>query len=190
MKHLATLALALAALSVTASGASATTVLQVDVPTMTRTAEWVVRARVADVGFTDRRDEGGRIFTDVQLEIREVYKGRDVPARYRLRLIGGRAPDGTAVRVPGMPTFEAGEEVVLFLEPTSLGHVPVGLGQGVWRVHRDTAGRPWVRQATGSVNLVRRAPGGGLSPAPRPRYTPARSLEDLVASIQRARRTR
>ena len=59
--------------------AHATTMLRVDVPEMTLTSEWVVRARVVDVKSVDLRSEGRGIFTDVTLQMRETYRGIDVP---------------------------------------------------------------------------------------------------------------
>ena len=55
-------------------------------------------------------------------------------------------PDGTVARVPGLPRYGVGEEVVLFLRGESgRGFTsPVGLGQGVYRVTR-VHGRPFVR---------------------------------------------
>ncbi|MGM0574754.1 MAG: hypothetical protein ACQEXJ_07615 [Myxococcota bacterium] len=168
--------------------AAATTVVQVDVPTMTRTSEWVVRAHVERVEPVDLRGRGGSLATDVTLVVRDVYRGRDVPSRYVLRLPGGEGADGMTMRVPGMPRFARGEDVVLFLERTPTGHVPCGLGQGVWRVVTDATGRTWVRQSPSGVHVVRRDDRGRLVEAPPRLFSDARPLWDLVAQIQAARR--
>jgi len=143
--------------------ARATTVLKVGLPEMTRTSEWVVRARVTAVANVDLRAEGSGLFTDVSLAIREVYRGQDVPATYVLRQMGGVGKDGMALTIPGMPRFEVGEEVVIFLEKTAVGHVPCGLGQGVWRVARPAVGPALVRQSSRGLNLMARASDGSLA---------------------------
>ncbi len=177
------LMLALAAAPLSAAPARATTVLQVDVPDMTVTSEWVVRARVVGVRWVDLRPQGGGLFTDVDLSVTEVYRGAEVPARYTLRMVGGRGADGIELRIPGMPTFVAGEDVVLFLEKTSVGHVPCGLGQGVWRVAVGPDGQAWVRQSTGGVHLMRRDAQGRLAHAEPALMSDARPLGELVRDI-------
>ena len=56
-------------------------------------------------------------------------------------------PDGTVTRVAGVPAYDAGDEIVLFLRtPSRRGFTsPVGLAQGAYRVRRRGA-RPRVRQ--------------------------------------------
>ena len=171
-----------------ATPAFATTVLKVEVPEMTRTSEWVVRAHVATVTPLDLRSEGKTFHTDVELLIEDVFKGENVPSRYVLRQIGGHGADGMRMWIPGMPVFQPGEEVVLFLEKTSAGHVPCGLGQGVWRVRRDAKARPWVSQSTQGVHLMERAPTGRLRGAHLPLMTRVRSMSDLAMEIQDAQR--
>ncbi|MCC6625743.1 MAG: hypothetical protein IT385_31195 [Deltaproteobacteria bacterium] len=142
----------------------ATTVLKVELPEMTRTSEWVVRARVTAVANVDLRAEGSGLFTDVTLQIEEVYRGKDVPRTYVMRQMGGVGKDGMALTIPGMPRFKPGEEIVVFLEKTSVGHVPCGLGQGVWRVARPPVGPALVRQDARGLNLMARAADGSLAP--------------------------
>ena len=177
-------ALALAMLSVPlASSAEATTLLQVDVPEMTLASEWVVRAKVSSVRSVDLRSEGRGIFTDVTLEMREVYRGDNVPSTYVLRLLGGEGDDHMALWIPGMPRFVAGEEVVLFLEATSAGHIPCGLGQGVWRILQTENGATWARRALGDVHLMRRNQQGHLEHAPTLPVSTARLLDELIADV-------
>lgn len=190
MKTTRSLAIALAigalAWGLTASGeAGATTMLKVGVHDMTQTSQWVVRAEVASVKHVDMRAQGRAIFTDVELEIREVYRGEDVPKRYTLRLIGGKGLDGTQIRIPGMPGFVAGEDVVLFLEKTGMGHIPCGLTQGVWRVS-EMNGQTWVRQSSGHAHMLERRADGRLHEAHVEMHTPLKSLGELVWEIYQA----
>lgn len=175
--------LACAVMALMSSPAFATTVLKVDVPNMTQTSEWVVRARVGSVTPADLRSEGRGFFTDVELLISDVYKGANVPSRYVMRMVGGEGQDGLRLWIPGMPSFKQGEEVVLFLERTSLGHIPCGLGQGVWRIHNDKSGRTWVRQSVGGMHLMERGPQGHLQGAHFPLITPMKSLGDLAYEV-------
>ena len=145
--------------------AQATTVLKVDTHQLATTSEWVVRATVTSVKNVDLRKEGRGIFTDVDLTFTEIYGGKKVPSRYTLRLIGGTGVDGTVLQIPGMPRFSVGEDVVLFLEKTPTGHIPCGLGQGVYRVLQTPSGDLWVRQSTGHVHLLKRARNGRLTSA-------------------------
>ncbi len=177
-------ALTLAALG--PAGALATTVLKVDTAEMTSASQWVVNARVVTVANVDLRDEGAGLFTDVTLAIDEVYKGHDVPGTYVLRLIGGHGRDGLALTVPGMPRFKAGEQVVLFLEPTQQGHVPCGLGQGVWRVNRGQRGETWVQQSSQGLHMMKRNPSGRLEDAHAPQLSQALTLGQLIAEVYAA----
>ncbi len=168
------------------SPAQATTVLQVDLPELTITSEWVVRVRVDAVRAVDLRPEG-TFATDYDLVISEVYRGQDVPKRYTLRLPGGEGADGLAMRIPGMPTFRQGEDVVLFLERIpSGGFIPCGLGQGVWRVRMDALGRAWVTQTLDGAHMMRRDAQGRLRGVEAPLLTSARPLEALVADVYSA----
>lgn len=168
------------------TAAHATTVLKVTVEEMSRTSDWVVRAHVLGVSNVDLQAEGKGLFTDVELAIDETYRGKDVPARYVLRLLGGVGKNHLAMAIPGMPQFRQGEEVVLFLEKTSVGHVPSGLGQGVWRVVRTPASMPLVLQSTEDMRLMKRAPNGSIVEAPVASTLSAKLLGDLAREIRAA----
>ena len=114
------LAVSLLSVAIWASSASATTVLKVEVPAMTQTSEWVVLVRVVGSENVDLRADGRGIFTDVTLDVIDVYKGHAVPDRYVMRLMGGQGADGISMRIPGMPRFVRGEEAVL--DRASLHH--------------------------------------------------------------------
>lgn len=173
-------------LTLTTTAAMATTVMKVDVPTMTQTSEWVVRAHVTEIRNLDLRHQGKGFFTDVDLTITEVYRGQNVPERYTMRMIGGYGADGLNLWIPGMPRFTTGQESVLFLERTSAGHIPCGLGQGVWRVRADLKGNPWVTQGGQGMHLVRRDHTGRLAPAHQPPLTSVHLLQELVTEIYAA----
>lgn len=169
-----------------ATPATATTVMKVDVPDMTQTSEWVVRAHVASVRNVDLRRDGRGLFTDVEFVITEVYRGQKVPERYTMRLIGGQGDDGMNLWIPGMPRFQPGQEAVVFLERTSAGHIPCGLGQGVWDIRPDLKGNPWVTQGGQGMHLVQRDHTGRLTHAEPTPVTKVQPLQDLVTEIYAA----
>jgi hypothetical protein len=180
----AAMAVLLAGAALTAEGARATTVLQVDVPAMVRLSESVVRARIVATRDVDLRPEvRSGLFTDVELEVLEVVRGRTLPKRHVMRLHGGAGGDGIALTVPGMPRFKVGEEVVLFLEKSAHGHLPCGLEQGVWRVARGSGGAATASQDTAGVQLMRRDTAGRLVPV-KGHPSQVMPLEALLRAIR------
>jgi len=126
--------------------AGATTLLR-RVPLELAAAEAVriVHATVVDV-HSDR-DEWGAPATWVTLDVARTLKGA-VPRHLTIKQFGTAAPlgDGSLTRIPGLPRYAVGEELVLFLRGDSARGFtsPVGLGQGVYRVVRR-GGRRTVR---------------------------------------------
>ncbi|TNF24242.1 MAG: hypothetical protein EP329_25360 [Deltaproteobacteria bacterium] len=188
-RHVMPLLVALLIASLAPSPARATTVLFVGVGEMTTLSDWIVQVRVTDVAFIDLRAEGKGLFTDITMDVIDVFKGQDVPKRYVMRLVGGRGADGMALMVPGMPVFSVGQRAVLFLEKTNIGHVPCGLGQGVWRIHDSNASRPWVEQSIHDLHMMRRNEHGNLEEV---ELEPAswglpmiRLIEEIYATLDR-----
>jgi hypothetical protein len=105
-------------------------------------AEWIVHGTVAEVA--PGHDADGIPATWITLDVAECLKG-GVGSRLVIKQVGVPAPleDGTLLRVPGLPRYRTGDEVVLFLHrPSGRGFTsPVGLGQGVFRVQRRGADR-------------------------------------------------
>ena len=122
------------AMMVTAAAtASATTLLRMSLAKMAQTAKVIVRARC--VGSSTNWD-AGEIWTFTTFDAEETWRG-SAPARFTVRLLGGRLGNLTA-SVSGVPRFRAGEDVILFLEPTARGDFSVvGWEQGTFRIGRD-----------------------------------------------------
>lgn len=114
--------------------AHATTVQRFALEELVQNAERIVVA-------TCQRSEAAlvedRVFTRYYFTIGETVKGNGTQT-LELHLPGGQSQGGHS-RIAGMPTFAAGEEMVLFLTETNqLGHAwPVGLGQGAFHVQRS-----------------------------------------------------
>lgn len=113
--------------------APATTLLHMSLSKMSQTATVIVRGRC--VGISMRWD-AGEIWTFVSVDAEETWRGSP-PARFTVRLLGGRIGNLTS-HVSGVPRFNPGEDVILFLEPTPRGDFSVvGWQQGTFRIRRD-----------------------------------------------------
>jgi hypothetical protein len=91
---------------------------------------------------TEREAATGFVVTYTTFAVKDVLKGT-VPATYTIKQIGGRMPGGEmSFRVDGVPSFNIGEEyVVLMAGVSSAGFSsPIGLQQGQFTVHKDSAG--------------------------------------------------
>lgn len=148
--------LVVVALILLATIASATTVLHDTVDGMTRNADLVMGALVEKVETVIDKRDARRIQTRVTFRDIKVFKGRAVAPTMAITLPGG-ATSEWSLRIPGMPSFHQGDEVVVFLERTSKGWTPSGLSQGVFRVVRDQSG---VRRATRDTTDMERISSG------------------------------
>jgi hypothetical protein len=131
--HFRTLILLLATLAATPLSA-ATYVLPSD-DTLADQAPVIASGRVADIGPAPVR---AGIATDYLLEVEEVVKG-DLPgSTIVVRVPGGEAEGGLAMRVSGAPRFAVGERALLFLVPNRDGSYGVlHLFLGAFHAVRD-----------------------------------------------------
>jgi hypothetical protein len=85
------------------------------------------------------RDEAGRIYTRIDLDVAETWKGASATNRFTVVQAGG-VLGNRRVEVSGQPDFTIGEEVVLFLVLNSRGEgVVLGVAQGKFEVSTDQA---------------------------------------------------
>lgn len=127
------------ALCVLCTTAEATTLLAFDVSELVRRSDAIVVGKV--LRSESRWSGDGRlIFTESEVEVREVVKGG--PATLvRVQELGG-VVDGLEQRVQGMASFSPGEEVLLFLQPRGMRHFHlVGMAQGKYRLEKPEAGK-------------------------------------------------
>ncbi len=84
--------------------------------------------RVVSADATAGGSRGIRVSTEYVVEVEETLKG-ELPAgagdTVRVRVPGGRTPDGRALKLYGAPQFRPGERALLFLEPSP---------DGSWRI--------------------------------------------------------
>lgn len=122
-----TIAIALAAI------AHSSTLERMSLAKLARTAQPIARAKC--VANTARWDDG-EIWTLTEFESEENWKGA-APYRFSVRLLGGTVGNITST-VEGVPRFQPGDDVVLFLETTKYGDYSVeSWMQGSFRVSLD-----------------------------------------------------
>lgn len=114
--------------------ASATTLLKLDLKTLTAKSETIVQGTVSEITFV--REEG-RIYTYVTIAVEEVLKGDDAQKSVEFRVLGGKMDDLITI-VHGTPEFSKDEEVLVFLE-RPLADKPLvvtGMVQGKFHIAR------------------------------------------------------
>jgi hypothetical protein len=95
----------------------------------------VVRGTV--LSETCRRDPAGRIYTKIELQVGEVWKGSLATNRFTI-VHGGGILGGEKSFVSGQVEYGMGEEVVAFLVLNQRGEgVTLGLAQGKFHVWRE-----------------------------------------------------
>lgn len=175
------LATILAAALLFGQPAAATTMLRIDLPELSQTANTVVHGTVRRVESRwsgDRR----RIVTDVEIEVTEALKGQ-VGSTVLLIQPGGTVGD-IGQTVHGLATFTPGEEVVVFLDRHGSRSFRVtGMAQGKYQVRRSADGRSAlaVPEGTGDALLLDPDTRKPTSSTQR-----ALSLEELKAAIRAA----
>lgn len=149
-----------------------TTIERMSLAKLSRTAPIIVRARCL---ANASRWDAGEIWTFASFSTEEDWKG-PAPAQFRVRLLGGRVGPLTS-SVSGVPHFQPGEEVVLFLEPSGREDFRVtSWVQGTFRIRRNLrSGEEQVTQDTASF--------AAFNPATR-RYEPGGVRDEAMAEFR------
>ncbi|MGH7150042.1 MAG: hypothetical protein ACREIU_05065, partial [Planctomycetota bacterium] len=170
------------AVALLAGGAAATVVVRLDLPALTSRSEAILEGKCLSTRSV--LDGAGNIATAVRVEVSRAFKG--TAGEIEFRIPGGVIGD-RGLLVPGMPAFSVGEEVLLFLTPESSTGIrlPVGLGQGKFRIERDpvTGGKALVR-SLGGVRLLDPATGEAV-PGPGEERFEYGALTALVERLVR-----
>jgi hypothetical protein len=125
--------------------AQATQILLQTPQEMGSTSELVAQGTVSEVrSFWN--ESGTKIFTEVRVDVTQAHKGF---ARGSLNIVqlGGEV-DGVRMSVAGTPSWQIGEEILVFLEASKNGGYRVaGFSQGKFLVERDArTGEAFVRR--------------------------------------------
>lgn len=163
-----------AVLLASALPAAAATFVATSVEEMARTSDVVVRGRVLDLA--SRLTPSGRILTEVEVAVDAAWKG--APAAIVRLVVPGGSVGSIALKVDAAPTFEPGEEVVLFLARGGAAWHVNGLALGKYRVAGGEA-RPAL--ASGGARVLPRALSAGE------REVGAMPVEELERRVRAAR---
>jgi hypothetical protein len=105
---------------------------------LTDRAQMVLHGNVARKSV--QRDLEGRIYTRIELDVTETWKGRSNAPSFVIVQSGGVLGE-EAVLVEGQEDFAISEEVVVFLVLNQRGEgLVIGLVQGKFKVTRDSDG--------------------------------------------------
>lgn len=175
------------AVAVPAPSAHALTVLAVDFDTLIAGSELVLHGDVTATQVLDRRREGRGIWTEIRLQVRDVWKGdaRLAGTTFVWRTLGGTTKDGLTMAVPGMPQFTAGERVAVALERTPEGWVVTGGPQGKFQITQEKNGQWLVRRPVTDVHAVRKDGKTGKLEEVRLREV-VRTLPQFAADVRAA----
>jgi hypothetical protein len=109
----------------------ATTVERLTLDDMVHKAHAIVHGRVRSSSAHWSADHR-LIVTTTTIDVQETLKGQTART-IQVTTIGGQVGDLTLV-VPGMPSFDAGEDAVVFIENVGTAGAVVGLSQGKFSV--------------------------------------------------------
>jgi hypothetical protein len=163
--------------------ARASLVQAMDVGELARRSDHITVADVVSVRSA-WDDEHRKIYTTVELQVVESWKGDDAPAS-RITVVqpGGTVGDISMV-VFGLSRFVPGERALLFLRGSPAQAGVVGLTQGKRPMRRDTATGSWLVDAPdrSGVKLVMPAP---TNRTPAPIDYRSRPLDEMRTEIKR-----
>jgi hypothetical protein len=136
-----------------AQSARATQFVPLPIETLVEQSQLILQGTV--LSKTTLRDETGQIYTKIEIDVSDVWKGTIASNRFTIVQGGGTLGD-RRVMVTGQAEFKIGEEIVAFLVINKQGEgVILGLSQGKFQVWRD--------QSTGE-KLTRNMFHGGAPP--------------------------
>lgn len=156
---------------------SASTFIAMDEGELLASSQAVVQGEVLDVrSFWN--DDRTAIVTEARVLVDELLAG-EAPSVVVVKTFGGQVGD-YAILAHGFPTFQAGEQVLLFLAADGDDYRVAGYRLGQYRIRDSAKGRLAVPALEEGVRLF--TPEGQLAPRPR-----AESLEVLQERIRERR---
>jgi len=150
-------------------------------------AEIVIQGTVR--GKTCQRDAAGRIFTRVEVEVTDLWKGA-VAGSPLVIVQGGGTVGPEESRPSGQVHYDVGEEVVCFLVRNGRGEaVTVGLMQGKFHVWKDGAGSRFAANpfhgAPAEAASPLRVKSSGIGPGATPSVLSVAELRQRVLEVTR-----
>ena len=129
---------------------SATTLLQLSLPQMTKDSTAIVRGTVAQVSVLPR---GSDLYTHYKIQVSETWKGASASS-VDVAVPGG-VYNNIRETVPGAPSLSAGQDYVLFLWTSKSGLTTItGLSQGLFPVVRAANGQLMISRPVASAVTV------------------------------------
>ncbi len=186
MAHSTMRRLALVACALVSAPALATTMIPLDLAALTERAEEVVAGTVkkTEARWTSSHDA---IYTDVTITVERSMTGNLAVSRDVVVRREGGSVDGIGMQVFGAPSFNKGDEVVVFLEHRGLQRYVVGMAQGkldlfttsdgVKTLHRELSGVAYVRPPTAAEQT--------LSSTAKNQLSRIDTLEELEVEVRR-----
>lgn len=102
----------------------ATTVEPMDFPELVNSSDYIVRGRIVALRHEVRVREGRQVpYTMVELAVQETVAGTP-PAQVVLSVLGGPLPDGSELKVEGVPAFTVGDEEIFFVQGNGVNFYP------------------------------------------------------------------
>lgn len=131
-----------------------------------------------------------RIETELTLSVARRFWGQG-SGELVVRIPGGVLPDGRGLVLAGLPRFEEGEELILFLSAESRRgtRMPVGLAQGRLRVERRADGTKSIVREASDLELIDPRSGRRSAAPARTRLEYEPTLARIQAAVE-ARRKR
>ena len=135
---------------------NSTTVVYLTDKDLTRLASEIVEGKcISKQSFWT--SDGKRIYTEYKILVSRKLKGKKVSQIFVFRQWGGSV-DGFTYFIPGIATFQPGEEVFSFFTPRGKGgfRFTVGLAQGKLRLIRTARGEKYLLRNTLVLKLATR----------------------------------
>jgi hypothetical protein len=131
----------------------ASTVLKLDLESLVANSDQIVEGKVTQV---NSKVENGKVFTYTEVQVEEGMKGAQTGETVTIKQLGGRTEE-LATWVPGVPHFQSGERIIVFLEKSTPKELPVvtGMSQGKFQVSLGPDNvTPYVVPFLGDLGLV------------------------------------
>jgi hypothetical protein len=163
--------------AIVAVPASASTFVAMDEHELVAASVAVVEGRVLEVHSFWNAD-GTAILTEATIQVNDVVAGRAADV-VTVRTFGGQVGDHV-IEAHGFPTFQQGEQALLFLQNGGHGALRVtGYQLGHYRIRTERGQRLAVPTMEAGIQLLRK----DGTPAPLPRPVELEGLKDVIRSF-------